>query len=610
METEASVTQASYESSHENYFNRQKHSKVKHLNRQHLLLAAAVIITVASALAAKPSRWETEARGRKAEYIFLEAANAQLRGDDASNYELLRHAYEIDPDDEDAGNSYALYLIHLERDDSTAVNKGLGLMKRYFDNNPSDLYSGLNYALLSQNLGNPDEALRAFRIIHSMHPERTGITYRYADVLAQSGRNDAIDSALSVYDSLEVSEGPSLELTSARMRALFLRQDTASVINEARRLLQTAPMSVENNLFLANVYSSFNSNDSALAYFNRACDIDTTNAFAVYSRAGFFHEIGDSAAFDREIFKVLKMDNLDMPTKMEIMRGYISELYGDSIQTPRILDLFNAMVDMHPHESDLREFYAAYLFTIGRYDNAASQQERALDLEPANEQGWANLITMDIRAEQYSRGLTTANSAIHFFPESGEIRMMKGGILAEIDSIDSALECFKESIALTDPSELETLSNLHCWIGDINYQQNRRDSAFVHYQMALDLNPLNVLALNNCAYYMADEGIDLDKALTYIERVMDQGEADGAWIDTYAWVLFKLKEYAKAREQIDRLLNITPEPESELLHHAGDIYFMDGDHDKALDFWQQALKLSPDDELLQKKVKNKSYYYE
>ena len=113
METEASVTQASYESSHENYFNRQKHSKVKHLNRQHLLLAAAVIITVASALAAKPSRWETEARGRKAEYIFLEAANAQLRGDDASNYELLRHAYEIDPDDEDAGNSYALYLIHL-----------------------------------------------------------------------------------------------------------------------------------------------------------------------------------------------------------------------------------------------------------------------------------------------------------------------------------------------------------------------------------------------------------------------------------------------------------------------------------------------------------------
>ncbi|MDE5692829.1 MAG: tetratricopeptide repeat protein, partial [Duncaniella sp.] len=46
-----------------------------------------------------------------------------------------------------------------------------------------------------------------------------------------------------------------------------------------------------------------------------------------------------------------------------------------------------------------------------------------------------------------------------------------------------------------------------------------------------------------------------------------------------------------------------------VLEHAGAIYFMDGEPDKAIDFWKEALKLAPDNELLQRKVKNKSYYF-
>ncbi len=37
---------------------------------------------------------------------------------------------------------------------------------------------------------------------------------------------------------------------------------------------------------------------------------------------------------------------------------------------------------------------------------------------------------------------------------------------------------------------------------------------------------------------------------------------------------------------------------------------MNGDHQKALLFWEEALKLEPDNKLLQKKVKNKTHFYE
>ena len=110
---------------------------------------------------------------------------------------------------------------------------------------------------------------------------------------------------------------------------------------------------------------------------------------------------------------------------------------------------------------------------------------------------------------------------------------------------------------------------------------------------------------------MACEGKDLDEALRMIETVMKSETDNPTSLDTYAWVLFKRKDYAKAREAIDRTLELTGEDDmsADVLEHAGDIYFMDGEPDKALCFWKEALKLTPDNELLQRKVRNKSYYF-
>ena len=115
--------------------------------------------------------------------------------------------------------------------------------------------------------------------------------------------------------------------------------------------------------------------------------------------------------------------------------------------------------------------------------------------------------------------------------------------------------------------------------------------------------------MNNCAYYLACEGKDLDKALSMIETAIAAEPENDTALDTYAWVLFKRKDYAKAREIIDRTLSLMNEPGEEVLEHAGDIYFMDGEPDKALEFWKRALKLNPDNALLAKKVRHKTYFF-
>ena len=52
------------------------------------------------------------------------------------------------------------------------------------------------------------------------------------------------------------------------------------------------------------------------------------------------------------------------------------------------------------------------------------------------------------------------------------------------------------------------------------------------------------------------------------------------------------------------------ESSADVLDHAGDIYFMPGEPERALAFWKRALALDPENKLIQKKVLHKTYFFE
>lgn len=572
-----------------------------------LLLAAITALTV---MAAKPrNNWETSALKKKADYLFLEGVNAHLRGEADSYFALVSHAHNVNPEDIDINNEYGMFLVQLQSDDSASVDRGIAMMRDYFDKNSGDLYSGLRYALINQSTGDMDEALRAFGILHRRNPENSGISRRYAEILAQAGGLDSLSRALEVYDTLEVIEGNSLDLATARMRLMFMRNDTAAIINEGRRQWSLAPMSVENNVFFADVFATFEKNDSALYYFNRANEIDSLNPMAAYSRATFYNFVGDSIAFDREIFRTLKLEGLDMPTKMQVVRNYISELYADTIQRPRIMALFKELVNIHPHEPELRKVYAAYLAATGEFAEAAEQQDLGMSLEPDDEQGWNLLASFFSIAKNNENALDAINRGIHYFPESGQMYYSRGLYLSNADSIIAATADLRRALEMTDSSDLEQRSLIITSIGDLYYRREMVDSAINSYHEAIQLNPYNTMALNNCAYFLACEDRDLDDARRMIEKVMSEDANEPTWIDTYAWVLFKQKEYERAREEIDRVLELSEKPSSDIFEHAGDIYFFDGKPDKAVEFWKKALELDPDNELLKRKVTHSTYFF-
>ena len=136
-----------------------------------------------------------------------------------------------------------------------------------------------------------------------------------------------------------------------------------------------------------------------------------------------------------------------------------------------------------------------------------------------------------------------------------------------------------------------------------------KEQAEEHYRQAIAINPDNLLALNNYAYLLAVEGRDLDKAERMSYRTIQERPDDINSLDTYAWIFFKQKKYTEALVYIQQALDLAKEPAEELYSHAGDIYFWNGEHEKAVELWQQALLIAPDNELLKRKVAHKTFFF-
>lgn len=576
-----------------------------------LLILAILALGALSALAAGRQRQagsETEDT-RKADYIYLEALRAKSQSNHDAAFALLQRAHELNPADREIGVELSTYLLSLSQTDSALLTSSMALLRDYCEANPTDIYYGGRYAMLNEQLLNRDEALRTWKRLHTLYPDRLEVTYRYAGALAQGGTQADRDKAIAVYDSVEIAEGKSIPLSSKKIQLYYSLQDTASILAEADRLRNSAPRNVDFQVFSGDIYSMFGLNDQAKQFYDSACILDPSSGLAYYSRAQFYHTLGDSAAFNREVFQALEQKNLDVETKLVILRSYIQEMFNDSTNFPQIGQLFDVLIDQHPHEHDIHDLYSRYLIVTKDYAKAAEQTERALDLDPADSEGWEMLTSLYLQVDRLDDARQAIKRSLRYYPDNSRQYLVLGSIYDQEGQRDKAAAEYRHALSLTDSTDVSQLSRIYGAMGDNLYAREQADSAFVYYQKSLLYDPDNTLALNNCAYYLACEGRDLDRALEMIEKAVGAEPENATSMDTYAWVLFKRKDYAKAREIIDRTLSLSDERSEEILEHAGDIYFMDGDPDGALRFWKEALELDPDNRLLAKKVKHKTYFF-
>lgn len=588
-----------------------------------LLIAAGTLLS----FAAKPTA-TTDADRRKAEYLFMEAANAYTEARYDDYFMLLKRAAALDPSDPFIAGALAEIKLANSTSDSLTMEGAYRDLERRWLANPSDENNATVFASVAKSAGRIDDVIYVWETLDSLLPDRTDPAMNLASALVARGSTKPdtsdINRALEIYNRLEKGLKGNVQLISRKINALAAKSDTARIVAELKKLYADAPADIQAALFIGTVYHSLSMPDSAMRFFDRACEIDSTNGLVYLTRASFFQTRGDSAAYDREVFRALESPELEFAPKFELLSDYVIKLYADSTLRPRIDHMFEVLQEVNPGEGVLHAFYGDYKATIGDLAGAAEQYSYSIDLEPDNEQTWQNLTGIYGQLEELEKMAETAQKATHRFADTPYFPLSAAAALSQLKRTDEAL------LTLDTIDMNRTDDNVRSLVygtrGDILYSVGMPDSAFADYRRAIELNPQNYMAMNNAAYFMSERGTDLTTAELYASIATAADPENVTYLDTQAWVYFKKKEYKKAREIMDKVLqlsgitpsdsvmteNANPEnaPSAEIYDHAGDIYFMTGDHNEAVEFWKEALNLAPDNEAIKKKVTHRTYFFE
>jgi tetratricopeptide (TPR) repeat protein len=112
----------------------------------------------------------------------------------------------------------------------------------------------------------------------------------------------------------------------------------------------------------------------------------------------------------------------------------------------------------------------------------------------------------------------------------------------------------------------------------------------------LERDPSNVDALNSLGYTLADRTNRYEEARGYIESALALSPQNNAILDSMGWVLYRLGDYKEALQYLRRSLEI--KQDHEVAAHLGEVLWVSGEREEAINVWEQALELFPADKLL------------
>ncbi|MCM1068156.1 MAG: tetratricopeptide repeat protein [Muribaculaceae bacterium] len=585
------------------------------LRKPTLFFAAVIAAASLSIWAGKPRSTDPGAIA-KAEALYLEAVDADADGRQDDAFMLLRRARELNPADPFVAAAVAEYTAGLPTTDSAMLEDAYRAVRARFEAAPADEHYGLVFASFAQQMGRVDDLIYVWQTMDSLMPSRTDPAMNLATALmsrySQTFDRADFDRAMAIYDRLEQGAGPSLPLASRKIGAYMMMKDTAAVVSEIEKLAASAPADVNNLIIVGRLFAGVGEPDRALDVLDSASGIDPSNGKIYLARALVYRSRNDSVAYDREVFRALQAPAVEYGDKFQLLSDYVVKLYADSTQRPRIEQMFETIQEVNPGEATLHALYGAYKASVEEPEAAIEQFNYSIDLDPNQPNVWQSLVQLYSLDGNTDELLEASRKALVHFP--GDPYFATNGAMAL-----AVKDRMPQAIALLDSVDRKLIANrrqaslIDATRGDFFYRIGERDSAYVAYSRAIEEDPDNYMALNNCAYYMCEDstGTMLDRAELYASIATAAEPENATFLDTYAWVLYCKGDYEKAREIIDRALDLFKKEDYDdqgsvdIYDHAGDIYYRSCNRREAVEFWKKALDLGPADDALKEKIQTK-----
>lgn len=542
----------------------------------------------------------TKEQQRKYDYYYLEAIRLKVQGKYDAAFDMLQHCLTINPQAASALYELAQYYTYLKNEEQ--ATRQLELAVKY---DPDNYWYAQGLANLYQKQNEQEKATALLEDMAARFTDKLDPLY---NLLSLYDRNQAYDKELAILNKLEQRMGKSEQLTMEKSRIYLQKKDHKQAIREIESLVEEYPMDTRYQVVLGDAYLQNGKKKEAYDLYRQVLKQEPDNPLALYSMANYYQVTGQEELYQQQLDTLLLNRKVSPDTKLLVMRQLIVENERANGDSTRIIRLFDRILQQDQEDTQLPMLYIQYLFSKGMEKETQPVLQQVLDIDPTNTAARMTLLGEAVKTEDYKEVTRLCEGGVVANPDRPEFYFYLAIAYNQDNRNEDVIRtCRKALEQARKGTKKEVISDFFTIMGDAYYAEKLSEEAYAAYDSALVYYPENIPALNNYAYYLSLERRDLDKAEEMSYKTIKAEPKNATYLDTYAWILFEKGNYDEARIYIDDALLSNEEQSAGVVEHAGDIYFMTGDTDKAVELWKRAREMGIRTEELEKKINEKKY---
>jgi len=546
----------------------------------------------------------------------------------------------------------------VRQEDSVFITPAKDLLLRPDGEHKADALAHFVEGMSFEENGEMDKALAAYRKVLDVDPGQANLASRVAALLTrQDDFPEAIDVLKDAIKANPNAPGPLLQL--AFIYTKYLRR-TDQAIDYVNRAIALDPHNIDAYEHLCEIALGAGDEKKALQSLDRATEIKSEDP-AFWARLGklyasivfrpdrppkpeevarvndIFKKAADRAGDDAAALKDVADYYASTQQIKEAIPLYLRllELVPDDInareklatgfvltnQREKAVEMLEAIIKEHPEKYQPYDLLAGLLDDAARalerekksdqakamFAKAAANYEQSLIVNPGRASPYLHLAELLLGPlKQNERAVKVLSEARQHFPQTPEIVYYLGIAQREAKHFQEAVATFEEALHEAEAEGAE-IANARFYFdyGAAAEQAGLHDKAADLFRKSIAVDPANAAdAYNYLAYMWAERDTHLDEAEQMIKLALQADPNNGAYIDTLGWLEFRQGKFDQALSDLLRAAQKLTREDPVVLEHVGDACAKLNKAAQALDAWQRALNLDPQNKKLADKIDN------
>jgi tetratricopeptide (TPR) repeat protein len=282
-----------------------------------------------------------------------------------------------------------------------------------------------------------------------------------------------------------------------------------------------------------------------------------------------------------------------------VLAQYLGGFRSDE-EAAKVIRWAGLIAKSNPEDAKAWAFQGDFLNLNKQKKEARTSYLKSLQIKSSNQQVWEQVILISSELNEIDSVAKHASLALVDFPNNGVFWYYKGRANLFQKQNKEAAEAL-ENARRYQPDNVGLVFECNAMLGDLYNQTKEFAKSDEAYEAALKSDGNNAMVLNNYSYFLSVRKEKLAYAKKLGEKLVALEGDKPTYQDTYGWILYQLKDYALAKEWLEKAAAKTSD--GTVLEHLGDAYFKLGMKYKAIEKWKDAKANGADNpESIEKKI--------